>query len=436
MMFARFCFLLLLPLAFAQASDPQAKPHCTLCQMGTMMKANSPFFELAKSLHKQQTPPGPHWYCDWVWYYDVSASNFTYWEKLPSSKWAVKFSPASYCTVWTVQIKFDLKKNSPFNFKDTLDIFVNEANSPYTQVFKQYFLVNHTNIEEYYPIYPPLGTPYSTGNPILNTKRDFYVGFKMRGPNVDSVLWFFKTPAINPSRSVKFLTNTSIQTASQATGASVDMLMSAELCLHIPFAPPVELETFSAQATERGVALQWETASETNNYGFDVQRALSRDGPWESRTFVSGHGTSTTRRAYTFEDAFDRDETLSRGVGVYWYRLRQIDYDGTVEVLHPLMVALDDGNDRGFALDQNFPNPVSQSAAGRTTIRYRVPHTENVTLRVFDAHGREVETLVDGVQAAGTHTLQWNASRLTPGVFYMTLASDRATTTRKMLLVR
>jgi hypothetical protein len=86
----------------------------------------------------------------------------------------------------------------------------------------------------------------------------------------------------------------------------------------------------------------------------------------------------------------------------------------------------------GFTLLQNYPNPFNPT----TNIKYVVEKTSTVTLTVYDLAGKEIATLVNGVQAAGEHVVHFDASHLTSGVYVYTLRSENHTLTQKMLLVK
>lgn len=427
-------------LTFA-GNPPTDRPECNLCELTKMITPGSPFFQLAKSLHQENANalPGPHYYCVWSWYYNANSSNYTYWEKLPSSRWAVKFTPLNCCTVWNVNILFDIKKNSPINKQDTIEFFVQEAYAPYAQIFRQYYQVNPYNIEQYYNLYLPLGSPYSQGTPVINTKRDFLIAVRMRGPSTDSVRWTFKTPAINASRSLKFTTATTTITASQAIGNSVDFYYGAELCIHVPFNNcyiPVELAYFGAETHLDGIKLIWDTATETNNYGFYVQKSSSRDGPWEPVSFIQGKGNSTVKVSYSYEDKFDVASIFNSGQNSVWYRLRQIDFDGTTDDSKPLMVALMNTEPDGFELEQNYPNPFFAGSSGRphTTIQFRVPYEQQVAIIIYDALGRQIQSLLNEKISAGIHQLLWDASSNTSGTYIVKMTADNYTKSQKMIL--
>jgi hypothetical protein len=111
---------------------------------------------------------------------------------------------------------------------------------------------------------------------------------------------------------------------------------------------PVELVNFTASDYEEQVVLNWQTASEKINEGFEIER--SSDGNrWENIGFVAGNGTTTEVHDYTFSD----DEPI---IGQSYYRLKQIDYDGAFEYSDVLAVNYENGiQNVNITL---FPNPV------------------------------------------------------------------------------
>jgi hypothetical protein len=165
---------------------------------------------------------------------------------------------------------------------------------------------------------------------------------------------------------------------------------------------PVELTSFTANANFGVVELQWITATETNNRGFEVQR--SAGGEFETIAFVEGYGTTTETQVYTYADR-------SVEVGSYNYRLKQIDFDGTVD--YSDIVEVDVPAPAEFALDQNYPNPFNPS----TKIAFRLAVDSKVSLKVFDILGQEVASLVNTNLVAGAHNIDFNASSLNSGVY-------------------
>ncbi len=85
-----------------------------------------------------------------------------------------------------------------------------------------------------------------------------------------------------------------------------------------------------------------------------------------------------------------------------------------------------------FTLLQNYPNPFNPS----TTISFQVPEQCHVTLKVFDVVGREIATLVNEVEQPGTHTAQWNASRVASGVYFYRIQAGDFVASKKLLLLR
>lgn len=196
---------------------------------------------------------------------------------------------------------------------------------------------------------------------------------------------------------------------------------------------PVQLASFSALpvAGGSGVALRWSTLSETNNFGFTVE--IRRDGEalFEKipNGFVSGQGTTVEPHEYAFVDA-------GRPAGRWWYRLEQMDLDGSVrysnEVGVDVLTDVATTSPGAFALEQNYPNPFN---AG-TMIRFTLPAATNVSLTVYDLLGHEVSVLREGMMGAGTHQVFWDGARLASGMYVYRLTAGDQTLTRRMVFVR
>ncbi|MEE9572110.1 MAG: S8/S53 family peptidase [Candidatus Neomarinimicrobiota bacterium] len=184
---------------------------------------------------------------------------------------------------------------------------------------------------------------------------------------------------------------------------------------------PVELTSFNAISDGGVVTLNWQTATETNNQGFEMQR--SNNGEFEKIGFVPGHGTTTELQSYTFID----ENVLA---GKYTYRLKQIDYDGTTEYSN--VVEVEVAQPIEYNLSQNYPNPFNPS----TTIAYSIPKDGLVTLKVYDILGKEVVTLINELQTAGTKNITYDASELSSGVYYYQLVSGEFRSTKKLILMK
>ncbi|HMS34680.1 MAG TPA: T9SS type A sorting domain-containing protein [Ignavibacteria bacterium] len=186
---------------------------------------------------------------------------------------------------------------------------------------------------------------------------------------------------------------------------------------------PVELASFNSSVTGRDVTLNWTTATELNNAGFDIERK-STEGSWSKIGNVAGNGTVNTPQNYSFND---------RGLstGKYNYRLKQIDFNGNFEYFN-LTNEIGIGIPVKYDLSQNYPNPFNPS----TSINYDLPVDGKVSLKIFDMTGKEVASLVNEVQTAGYYSINYNASSLSSGVYFYTISAGNFVQTKKMMLVK
>jgi len=189
---------------------------------------------------------------------------------------------------------------------------------------------------------------------------------------------------------------------------------------------PVELTSFAATTDSRNVTLNWSTATELNNSGFQVERSSGSD--YTVVGFVTGHGTVTNIQNYTYVD-----QNVSEGK--YNYRLKQIDFDGTFEYSNAVEVEVLGVKD--FSLGQNYPNPFNPS----TTINFSLAVDSKVSLKIFDVLGQEVATLVNGQLAAGSQKVSFNASSLNSGVYFYRIDADgidgqKFSSVKKMILTK
>ncbi|MBK7499138.1 MAG: carboxypeptidase regulatory-like domain-containing protein [Ignavibacteriales bacterium] len=196
---------------------------------------------------------------------------------------------------------------------------------------------------------------------------------------------------------------------------------------------PVELVSFTSSVNDNNVTLNWMTATETNNMGFQIERGKTKDArreEWDIIGFINGKGTTTETQTYSFSD-----ENLD--AGNYQYRLKQMDFDGSYSYSNIIEAEIVSPNK--FILEQNYPNPFNPS----TIIKYSIPNvisTEgrnlNVILKVYDIIGNEVATLVNEVQSSGNYEVEFNAENLSSGIYFYELKTGSLILTKKMILLQ
>jgi hypothetical protein len=191
---------------------------------------------------------------------------------------------------------------------------------------------------------------------------------------------------------------------------------------------PVELVSFTAAKDEQDIILNWITNTELNNLGFEIQR--SNDNEIFSRIgFLEGTGTTTETQEYSF-----RDNTLT-AEGKYYYRLKQIDHDGTYNYSEVIEI---DYNylPTKFSLAQNYPNPFNPSTKIKFTVPAGTERAVSVQLKLYDILGNEVATLVNEVKPAGIYEVEFDGTGLPSGIYFYQLKTDSYIKTKKMLLLR
>jgi murein tripeptide amidase MpaA len=194
---------------------------------------------------------------------------------------------------------------------------------------------------------------------------------------------------------------------------------------------PVELLSFSADAREINVELKWSTATEMNNRGFEIQRALGNNGQnnleWKTIGYVEGKGTTAEQSDYSYTD----ESPVS---GILFYRLKQIDFDGSFRILKAEQVEFKKVTE--YTLEQNYPNPFNPS----TVINYSIPVSGQVKITVYNLLGSEVAVLVDEFREAGTHSVEFSTEKfrntIGSGVYIYTIRAGSFTQTRKMVVIK
>lgn len=189
---------------------------------------------------------------------------------------------------------------------------------------------------------------------------------------------------------------------------------------------PVELTSFTAASVGNKVELDWSTASELNNLGFEIQRKSPADQNWIVIGFEAGKGTVTETQSYSY-----LDDVTHLQKGIVSYRLKQIDFRGTFSFSDVINVEINPSPNH-FELMQNYPNPFNPA----TTITFGLPERSNVILRVFSSVGEEVAELVNGNIEAGTYSVNFDASELPSGIYVYTLQTVDQLISKKMTLIK
>lgn len=192
---------------------------------------------------------------------------------------------------------------------------------------------------------------------------------------------------------------------STLTSAGLDDMFLTKIT---PVIVPVELVSFTISVNNNNiVSLNWKTATELNNSGFEIQRSI--DGVTYNRIgFVNGSGTTTQANSYSF---IDNSPSNSKN----YYRLKQIDFDGTFEYSQIVEVGI--GIPATYQVSKNYPNPFNPT----TNVKIDLPVESNVSYKLYNSIGETVKIFDSKEYAAGTHVLQIDGSNLSSGVYYFSI---------------
>jgi type IX secretion system substrate protein len=237
------------------------------------------------------------------------------------------------------------------------------------------------------------------------------------------------TTATNVTRSVNGgangTTTSSALTEFPANGATSGASgeIHTDLCAN---PSPVELTAFSARKGPQNITLNWSTATEINNFGFEIERKAGMD--WETIGFVAGAGNTSAEQQYQYHD---NSVTALPHNGSVSYRLRQIDRDGSfdyspaIEVMLPTSVV-------SMELEAS-PNPVQS----QVSIRFSIGTEQRINLAIYNSLGQEMTRLaVDEYYNAGTHILPLNATDFPTGIYIVTLSSELGTIAKTIAKVK
>jgi archaellin len=185
---------------------------------------------------------------------------------------------------------------------------------------------------------------------------------------------------------------------------------------------PVELTSFTANINLNQVELNWSTATETNNYGFEVERRSESDS-YKKVGFTKGNGTTTKVMNYNF---VDKNVTN----GKYFYRLKQIDLDGTVSYSNEINAEVEPP--KVFALEHNYPNPFNPS----TAIKYSIAKDGMVNISIYNTLGEKIGTIVNESLKAGNYEVQFDARQFASGIYFYKMESGDFVSVKKMMLIK
>ncbi|UCE05319.1 MAG: T9SS type A sorting domain-containing protein [bacterium] len=224
---------------------------------------------------------------------------------------------------------------------------------------------------------------------------------------------------------------TAVDSAGNISEISDDILIIAQ---HLT---PVELVSFSATFINNNIKLIWLTTSKDNNSGFEIQKSI--DGmSFKKIGFIPGSGTSANPHAYNFLDS-------DIGCGKYYYRLKQINADGSFQYSN--IISVEVNIPEKFELSQNYPNPFStkdgSAFAGNTgtTIKYMIAEDGKISVVIFDILGRVVRKLVDEYKRPGYYEVRWDGkdndgNNAGAGIYFCRMTGKRFSQMKKIILTR
>lgn len=378
-------------------------------------------------------------FCEPLSYFNATGTEHVVIQNMPTVWWGVRMTPLPYdADVDSAYISFGItKNNTPLQY-DSLQVRILADTLPLFQVLDTYKAAippsfSGTIPDDYWVVELDFSLPVAR----LTNGRSFWLSWRLLGPAADEARIRMLIPAANQDRSHVINANGTTTRVSNylRTGSfrdSVDLWAEARVC-YPNGRTPVELMTFTASYRDAAGVLEWITANETANFGFEIERADSRSEGgtltlWRKLGFVNGHGSTTLQNRYTFVD--EHPESVMDEQGVVRYRLRQIDYDGHVSPSHVAELQIP-VSASSVQLFQNYPNPV-EGAAASTRISFSLPDTREVRIELFDLLGRPVMTLADRLYEAGRHTLDIGPGRLAAGSYIYTLTSGSLRLTRRL----
>jgi len=206
----------------------------------------------------------------------------------------------------------------------------------------------------------------------------------------------------------------------------------------------VEMSSISATGHDSYVEVEWITASEIDNAGFNLYHSISKEGEKSqlNEALIPAQGDELQGASYSFTD-----EDVTNGV-TYYYWLEDVDLHGRSSMHGPVSAIPTSVEERKempipavFSLAQNYPNPFNAT----TLIRYALPAVSGqqsaVSLKIYNIAGQEVRTLVDEEQAPGYYSVSWDGrdglgKEVSSGIYFYRLKAGSYTEIRKMVLLK
>ncbi|MBN2410153.1 T9SS type A sorting domain-containing protein [candidate division KSB1 bacterium] len=191
---------------------------------------------------------------------------------------------------------------------------------------------------------------------------------------------------------------------------------------------PINLSSYRFDIKNNSILLKWTTETETNCYGYNIYKSEQEIGPYSiiNTKIIPGAGTSTQKNHYEFIDSnINKSQT-------YYYKIDQVDINGKHSYYGPLAASFSEKIPTEYSLEQNFPNPFNPG----TTIYYNLPKQSLVTINVYNLKGELVQVLFNGSKEAGSYSLDWNATLLPSGTYFIKLSANDFSDIKKCLLIK
>ena len=181
---------------------------------------------------------------------------------------------------------------------------------------------------------------------------------------------------------------------------------------------PINLTSLTATKDGNKGLLNWSTSTETNNYGFEVER--SNDAKtWNRISFVKGNGNSNVQSNYNY-----LDENLFKGTN--YYRLKQIDFDGKFNYTSVVSIRFADKDNLSVSF---YPNPTK----GKIVVLSESAISERASLNIFDLNGKLMKSITLTAQMANSN-ISVDVSDLSKGLYLISLNNNGAIKTSKLLI--